>query len=300
MSLPTANEFKEAAENAVEEMRTWAEVQFYLNLPINLQIIDRRTRFLGQASSRYDRQERFKGYFLKVCSFDFLRYQHIAVCEYRSFNDSKTIGAFETTDWKLGLRALIAHEMAHIIQFALRRAAYQYSASSEEHPLFSHWEKSTPVFRDLGVYEGNHGHFFQAVYQQVREQFINGHVPPEAYQSQRVAFAIPDDFEDRLAAMPKTGLEGIRFENNGRILEVVGRNPNRNRLFGFHVRDADGVFRRIKMGLIYVRSEEARQIINHDPALFAEFKSHCIAMHTKKLANLKSSRTKQRRSKTKA
>lgn len=298
MTIPTGQEFKLAAIETVDAITRWAQDVFFLgNFPVKLSVTDRKLRYYGQASVVRDKMERFKHYGIKLSSHDFTRYPMVAVTEYASFNASKAIGGFQTNDWRLGVDALVAHEMAHAIQFALRISAFDYKARGEEHPLIVGWNGAKPVFGNrLGEHEGNHGNFFQRVYQLVREQFINHRVPRSAYTAPRSSFVIPDTFEERLAEMPKSPLTGIRFENNGRPLTVVGYNPNRNKLFDYQVRDDAGKFFRCKMSLIVMKSVEAKRIVDSDPAAKAEWFAHCRAQQSKSAANHKSRVTKARRS----
>lgn len=298
MTLPTAKEFKDHANQAVRVMSDWAREAFTLGqLPIKIRILDRKLNYYGQAGTRRDKQERFTHFEMSLCSFQFLRYPQVAVSEYASFNDSKVIGGFLSDDWRLGLDTLIAHEMAHIIQFAVKMSAFDHKAVGQEHPLVSHWNGATPVFGRMGPYEGHHGMFFQHIYKRVREQFINARVPRSAYTSPKFNFQVPDDFEERLAAMPKSGLEGLRFMSNGRMLEVAGRNPNtRRKLYNYQVREvATNRFLACKMALIAAKCPEAKKLIDTTPALNAEFYAHCLAVQGKLQANAKSRQTKQRK-----
>ena len=297
MTIPTGLEFKTAAIETVDAITRWAQDVFFLkNFPVKLSITDRKLRYYGQASVVRDKKECFKHFGIKLSSHDFTRYPMVAVTEYASFNASKTIGGFQTNDWRLGVDALVAHEMAHAIQFALRISAFDYKACGEEHPLISHWRGAKPIFKGLGECEVDHGGFFQAIYSKVREQFINHRVPRSAFTAPRSSFIIPDDFEERLAKMPQSPLTGIRFENNGRPLTVVGYNPNRNKLFDYQVRDDAGKFFRCKMSLIVMKSVEAKRIVNSDIKARAEWQAHCMAQQNKSEANRKSRVTKARRS----
>jgi len=279
-------------------MKAWAKEEFHLhNLPLKVRFIEQQRNYYGQAGVLRDRSGRFVQFELKLAMYDFIHYPQVAVCEYKSFNKSKVIGGFESTDWRLGLDTLVAHEMAHVVQFALKMSAFDHRAVGSDHPLVTGWNGITPVFGRMGPFESNHGSFFQHVYKRFREEFINHQVPREAYTAPHHCFDIPDDFEERLAGMPKSGLEGIRFMSNGRELEVAGRNPNtRKRLFNYQVKEvATGRYLAIKMAMIAARSPEAKAIIDKSPELYAEFQTHCMAIHTKQMANAKSGYTKRRR-----
>lgn len=294
MVLPTSQEFKAAALDMMFAQQAWAKEYFQLSsLPIKLVLTDRNHNFYGMASVKRDKQERFETFQIKLSTHYALRYEIKAYSEYASLNASPVIGGFQTNDWRLWLETLIAHEMAHVIQFALKMAAFDARAYGEDHPLVSGWNKATPLFGSYGPYEAHHGDFFQGIYSAFRIKFINGQLTPERFTNPRGNFLIPDDFEERMAAMPRSGLEGIRFENNGRTLEVVGRNPNRTRLFGYQVKDPQGNFLRCKLSLIAYRSKEAMNKINSDPQLSREYRDHVLAMQSKARANAKSSLVKQ-------
>lgn len=292
--LPTAQEFKAAALDEMFAMQVWAKDHFDLdNLPIKLTVSDTRRNYYGQASVKRDKEERFQTFLIQISSHQVLRYEVQAVSEYASFNKSKVIGGFETNDWRVWLRCLMAHEMSHVIQYALRFAAFEAKAFAREHSRVTGWNGATPVFGKMGPYESHHGTFFQHIYADFRRHWINPHIALSARTAPSSDFLIPDDFEERMLAMPKSGLEGIRFESNGRTIEVAGRNPKRNRLFNYVIRDADGVLRRCKLMLIADRSKEAFDLIEAIPALRKEFLEHYEALQTKARANAKSSMVKR-------
>lgn len=292
--LPTAQEFKAAALDEVFAMQTWAKDHFDLsNLPIKLTVSDARRNYYGQASVKRDKEERFQTFLIQISSHQVLRYEVQAVSEYASFNKSKVIGGFETNDWRVWLRTLVAHEMSHVIQYALRFAAFDAKAFGSDHSRVTGWNGATPVFGKMGPYESHHGNFFQHIYADFRRKWINPNIALSARTAPDSDFLIPDDFEERMLAMPKSGLEGIRFESNGRTIEVAGRNPKRNQLFNYVIRDADGVLRRCKLMLIAERSGEALARIKASPALRKEFLEHSEALQTKARANAKSSMVKR-------
>lgn len=292
--LPTAQQFKAAALDEMFAMQVWAKEHFDLdNLPIKLTVSDAKRNYYGQASVKRDKQERFEAFRIQISSHQALRYPVKAVSEYASFNKSKVIGGFETNDWRVWLRCLVAHEMSHVVQYALRFAAFEAKAFGREHSRVTNWDGSTPVFGKMGPYESHHGNFFQHIYADFRRHWINPHIALSARTAPCSDFLIPDDFEERMLAMPKSGLEGIRFESNGRIIEVAGRNPKRNQLFNYVIRDADGALRRCKMMLIAERSGEALARIKSTPALREEFLAHSAALQTKARANAKSSMVKR-------
>lgn len=80
--------------------------------------------------------------------------------EYQDYADNQHIGAFKSNDWKTCARALIAHELAHCVQFTLPNE----SLSSES------------AFHGLGPYSSGHGEFFRKIYSVLRRNFVNDYV----------------------------------------------------------------------------------------------------------------------------
>lgn len=74
--------------------------------------------------------------------------------EYKSYDTSKVIGGFYATDYLLKLHAVIAHEVAHAVQF------FEYDK--------------------LNTRCKPHGIIFKKYYSIFRESFINEHIPNQA------------------------------------------------------------------------------------------------------------------------
>lgn len=287
MALPTMEQFTSRVTRAVAEQMAWAEKEFHFSdLPINIKIVDVPTGPLGLARVVQRNGVRV-GYQVKFQSYHFVRDQVKSFSEYPTYNAWPEIGGFESTDWELVADALVAHELAHIIQYALKYAP-------NTHPLII--PDSNRFFMDLGRYELSHGKFFRQIYRRFRAQFINHRVPASAYTAPRGDFIEGTAFEERMEA--KTGdhpLVGLKFEFKGRELEIVGRNPRNAKLFGYIVKLPDGTFSKCKLSLLCVYCPEAKRIVLSDPMLARELVDLSEAEKVKKVANSKSSRTKQRR-----
>lgn len=77
--------------------------------------------------------------------------------EYKRFEKDPVIGTFEGKTWENALACLIAHEIAH---------AVQYTITDEE------------LVKELGGRKRGHGVFWQNIYAIFRKRFINnGHIP---------------------------------------------------------------------------------------------------------------------------
>lgn len=287
MTLPTAAQFKAQVEKTVKEQVAWALSEFqFSKLPITIKIADVPSGPMGQATQRLGK------YTLKVQSYHFLREEILAYTEYKTYNAWPEIGGFETNDWTLALDALVAHELSHIIQFALRLAG-------RNHPLFVDRPEypNDLYFNGLGTYEGNHGCFFRQIYKRFRRQFVNARVPSSAYTNPRKDFVDSGDMVRRMEAKTENNnpLIGLKIKLRGGIYEVVGRNPRNAKLYGYMVKTPNGGLAKIKLDLIIQSSDEARQHVRSNPMLAAELLAFQAETRKKRDANLKSSRTKQRR-----
>lgn len=74
--------------------------------------------------------------------------------EYPSFDSDRHIGGFYATDYKLKLQAIIAHEVAHAVQF------FEY--------------------KKLGTRCKPHGPVFKKYYKLLRDNFVNPNLPSQA------------------------------------------------------------------------------------------------------------------------
>lgn len=170
--IPTKREYDAYVRANAKEMFAFICQEFDINPNLQLKIVDKETRYLGQAGVK-------NGVFiLTMNAFRLTRFQVQSVVEYPRISGYSTIGSFGTEDWKLHTDTTLAHEMAHIAQFAL---------------FFVH--------RQMGHYKGirletNHGKLFQAVYRKVREKFIN-HRIDRSIRIKPTDFVVPEDFQTK-------------------------------------------------------------------------------------------------------
>ena len=289
--LPTMTQFTAAINEAVAKQVAWMKAEFGLgNLAIQIKIVDVPTGPLGQMKV-LKKGAVLTGYQLKFQSYHFLRDQVKAFPEYATYNAWPEIGGFETADWRLAVDALVAHEVAHLAQYALKEAGVNS-------PLYVPSASGRVAFFDgLGQYEGGHGYFFRQIYKRFRKQFVNDRVPASAYTAPRGEFTEGTAFEERMEA--KTGehpLVGIKLKIKGGVYEIAGRNPRNAKLFGYMVKRPDGQLAKIKLSYLYSLSDEVKAIVNNDPALKAELAQVEVDQQRKRVANAKSSMTKRIRS----
>ena len=290
--LPTMDQFTAAINKAVAEQVEWMNAEFgFSGLNIRTKIVDVPTGPLGQMRVlRKDRQ--VTGYQVKFQAFHFLRDEVKAFTEYASYNAWPEIGGFETKDWQLVADALVAHELAHVVQYAFRHAgtSHPFYVARAEYPR-------DMFFNGIGCYEGGHGYFFRQIYKRFRKQFINDRVPASAYTNPKGDFIESGHFEERMEAKTEEAhpLVGIKFQFKGKTYEVVGRNPRNARLFGYMVKTPQGGLAKIKLNLITSYSPEAAAIVAKTPALLNELVDLEAAQLVKRRANAKSSMTKRRR-----
>ena len=289
--LPTMDQFTAAINEAVAKQVSWAKAEFsFGDLAVKIKIVDVPTGPLGQMKVLKKGQQ-VTGYQLKFQAYHFLRDQVKAFPEYATYNAWPEIGGFETTDWRLVVDALVAHEVAHLAQYALKMAGVN-------HPLFVMREDARGLFfNGIGRYEGGHGYFFRQIYKRFRKQFVNDRVPASAYTAPRGEFTEGTAFEESMEA--KTGkhpLVGIKLNIKGSVYEIAGRNPRNAKLYGYMVKRPDGQLAKIKLLYLYKLSDEVARIVDNDPALKAELVKMVEDQKRKQVANAKSSMTKRIRS----
>jgi DNA-binding PadR family transcriptional regulator len=96
--------------------------------------------------------------------------------------------------------AVVAHEMAHVVQFTLPR------------------QRPATTYEGLGKYEGSHGSFFQAIYRIMRVQFINNRVTGVGRLRERTEFQRTEEQVQVIVSRKRTD----RFELEGRTVRLGG------------------------------------------------------------------------------
>jgi hypothetical protein len=284
------DQFKAHVEQTTAEQVEWMKSEFHLpSIPLFIKIADVPTGPVGQAR-RLVKSGEFAGFRILIQSYHYLREEIQAFVEYASYNDLPEIGGFETNDWRIAVESIVAHELSHITQFALKDAG-------SRHPLFIDRGDRSLFFEGLGRYESGHGDFFRKIYRRFRRQFINHRVPASAFTNPKKEFVEGDLFETRMKV--KTGqhpLVGIKFDFKGQQFEIAGLNPRNARLYGYMVKNSNGTLLRCKLSFLFNYSPEVRSIVSQSRELLEEFKKLEEAQHKKKVANAKSSLTKKIRS----
>lgn len=83
--------------------------------------------------------------------------------EYKSFADNKHIGAVENCNWQKWVAALVAHEIAHVVQFSLVRPLY----FAKDQRAFSNSTITPPSWTS------GHDLFWKNIYRILRTEFVN-------------------------------------------------------------------------------------------------------------------------------
>jgi hypothetical protein len=89
--------------------------------------------------------------------------------EYDAYKHDAYIGAFQSEDWKVCVRGLVAHEIAHCVQFTLAGVCGARNRN----------ELANSYVDGLGRVELGHGIFFRRIYKQIRRGFVNHLIAPE-------------------------------------------------------------------------------------------------------------------------
>ena len=85
--------------------------------------------------------------------------------EYHHYHDDKVIGNIRTTDWKIYLKCLIAHEISHCVQWYFPHSS-------------SYLKINDYTYKNMPAYEVNHKQFFQTIYSDLRIKYVNHHLSP--------------------------------------------------------------------------------------------------------------------------
>ena len=282
MSFPSLAEIEIHSKEVMQEQVKWARGEFHLSdLDPAFLMVNSRTAPYGQARSL-----RRGGYRIKLGVFNLLNQTLLGFQEYSSYDNKSDIGGFKTSDWKIWIEAVIAHELSHVVQFMLAKVSHL-------HPLYEYKHKLS--FQGLGYYEDGHGPFFQAIYRRLRCQFINHRIDICDRVSPARSFEPLNDIEERLQTMSQVSIQGMPFTINGKTYKIVGRNPQTTaKLYGFTVQDDTGSFFRIKL-ITLSADPVVKSAILKDPVLEAELRQNAKAQLRKIEANKKSSHTKARR-----
>jgi hypothetical protein len=226
--IPTQNEVAAHLKSSFHRMVRFANIRFDISSDLARTAFTasfRDCKRLGMGGIKCVRGVRRP--FIKLNIHDVIKYPVVGYSEYRSFNDNRRIGGFRTTDWRLWVDALIAHELAHVIQFILPGSQ-------------SRLRKDAVTFEGLPRFESNHGDFFRAIYAILREEFVNPQLDaiggfqgsnfnkPEGTVSprmQRTRITENFPFQGRKVHLGSLRLEVIEFNRSARKYPFVAITP---------------------------------------------------------------------------
>lgn len=181
--IPTKSEVLAYANAKIEEMKVFSNKRF--DLQIDRMIIDinfKDTNRLGLGG-------RHNGLpFIRFNLGKLIKYEVAGYNEYANLQRYVGITSFYTKSWKLWLDALIAHEFAHAVQYALPISRSSLSQGKN-------------YFQGLGKAESGHGPFFRKIYRILRDEFVNMNVS-DVYHSVK-HFDIPEEVIADIVAAKK-------------------------------------------------------------------------------------------------
>lgn len=221
--IPKQTEVLTLVNNLLGELKSYAKERFDVNVDnLKPKLGFRETKRLGTGGSKGGEA------WFKLNLGKYTKYQVAGFVEYKSFTYSTKIGGFKSDNWEHVVAALVIHEFAHVIQYALQT------------PMNKLWVKSKNgihYYDGLGWFERNHGSFFQRIYAILREKFLNHKLTDIGWYG--LAFvATADQVEEELlkkkaknerrTAVVKHELVGRRVTYKGQLWTIVGfRKQNR-------------------------------------------------------------------------
>lgn len=206
MSLPSRQEIEAHVHSTMDEMKSWAckEFGFPTLDPMDIKVSFHRTAQRCSAGVG-ERDGCIRPViWLNVYRFTVLR--SLGHEEYDQYKHDLEIGGFQSTDWKLNLDGLLAHEFSHAIQYILPLWPNKWKATSKAHR-----------FGELGRWASEHSSFFQEIYRKVRREFVNHRLDLDQL--------VPPINTFELEILPSR-LSGRRFRYaNGHEFEILGLRP---------------------------------------------------------------------------
>ena len=158
MSIPTQAEAYNFIHEFLSEITPFVENEFDIKIDLTPVITNKDLKYYGRAGYVNGRQT----FRLNIGAL--LKYQVNAYREYKALDRFYGIGSFATEDWREWLKALILHEMSHVIQFSLPNQKTDLHISDRR-------------FKRLGFFENGHGDFFRRIYKILRNEFLPGKEP---------------------------------------------------------------------------------------------------------------------------
>lgn len=84
--------------------------------------------------------------------------------EYDHYQNDREIGSIKDRDGKAAILAIVAHEVAHTVQYAMK-FAFGYKEYDDQ--------EAKCAARRLPKFEADHGDLFQEIYRRLRRKFVN-------------------------------------------------------------------------------------------------------------------------------
>lgn len=122
-------------------------------------------RFQARGGNKYFPKMKEYFPFISLSLFRFTNPRCTRFVEYESFAKDPTIGTFCGNSWEKALNALLAHEIAHAIQYSI---------------------KDNEIIEMLGGYSIGHGVFWKNIYTLLRVNFVNNNrilLPESKYKT---------------------------------------------------------------------------------------------------------------------
>jgi hypothetical protein len=195
--LPTPKDIVAHAKASFVAQRDFAAQRFGIDLS-DCQLILKNSLAQRQALGGYKSIRGAFRPFIQINVNCLLNYPVLGFIEYKSFHHNSVIGGFATADWRMWVDAVVAHEMAHVVQFTLPR------------------QSPATTYEGLGKYEGSHGSFFQAIYRIMRVQFVNSRVTGVGRLYDRKEFQRTEEQVHAIVARKRTN----NFEFEGRTVRL--------------------------------------------------------------------------------
>jgi hypothetical protein len=155
---------KDQAMQYIKEMVDYIKVKYNCSEMVLKVVLDFSDR---ARCSRAGRDAKGRGT-MKLAMARFLRHHNANLkmhfTEYDSFKSSPIIGELDNVTWRIALRATIAHEIAHVVQFVSIPATHAAEVLG-----FSAYDGVSKQFK-------GHGKFFKEIYADLREEFVNSFV----------------------------------------------------------------------------------------------------------------------------
>ena len=195
--MPTQQEIVKQMNDAIWVLTEYAKKTF--GLPDDFKITVKHTFAVGVQVSRGG-LHRVNGVVVPYAKFALNRFQYpvTGMEEYARFANDPVIGSVKTGCWKSYLRVLVAHEVAHVVQWYL---AY----------FMSHHE----LIRWFGRERG-HGGLFQDIYRTLR-LFVN-----PTLQITEVTHTRDELSKMRGIVIEHSEFVGKKYMTGGRVYECVG------------------------------------------------------------------------------